>query len=82
MAERDFDSEFSILLSGLAAEDPELTEHYRAKMHGEEVETEDWEIEMMIRVQYDQTPGSYKLAVARCVGKIAGVQFGREMFHG
>jgi len=82
MAERDWDAEFSQILSPLAAEDPELVEYYRAKMHGEELETQDWEMETMIRVQYDQTPRNYKLAVARCVGKIAGVQFGSEVFRG
>jgi len=82
MAERDFDGEFSMILSPLAAQDPELVDHYRAKMHGKQVETEDWEIETMIRVQYDQTPESYRIAVARCVGEIAGVQFGSEVFRG
>lgn len=82
MAERDFDTEFSQIISQLAAEDPELYEHYRAKMHGEPVEREDWEMETMIRVQYDQTPQTYKLAIARCVGQIAGVQLGSEVFRG
>ena len=81
MAERDIDGEFSDVISQLAAEDPELVAYFQAKMHGLETGTDDWEIETMIRVQYDQTPQSYKHAVARCVARIAGVSFGSEVFR-
>jgi hypothetical protein len=53
MADRDFDSEFSLMASPLAARDPELVEHYRAKMFDDEPpETSDEAMEAMISVQY------------------------------
>jgi hypothetical protein len=84
MANRDFEKEFSLITSSLAAEDPELVDHFRAKMFGEdEPETSDESIEAMVSIQYALVEeGHYKRAVGRCVAALAGVQLGSEVFSG
>jgi hypothetical protein len=84
MADRDFDSEFSLMASPLAARDPELVEHYRAKMFDDEPpETSDEAMEAMISVQYALVEEAhYKRAVGRCVAGLARVQLGSEVFGG
>jgi len=84
MANRDFEQEFSLIASSLAAEDPELVDHFRAKMFGEDApETSDESMEAMVSIQYALVDGThYKQAVGRCVAGLAGVKLGREAFRG
>jgi len=84
MANRDFEQEFSLIASSLAAEDPELIDHFRAKMFDEDQPaTSDESIEAMISIQYALVEEAhYKRAVGRCVADLAGVQLGSEVFGG
>ena len=84
MASRDFDKDFSFIVSSLAAEDPELVGHYQAKMFDDEPpETSDEAMEAMISIQYALVDEAhYKRVVGRCVAGLAGVQLGSEAFSG
>jgi len=87
MSIRDFDAEFSTIVSSLAAEDPELEHHFRTRMFGSEQDSidradSDAMIEPSVRTYYDLDARGYSLAVGRCVAKLAGVKLGSELFDG
>lgn len=84
MPERDFDEEFGqIMASEFAHEDAELVTFYKNRMFGngsDHYPGEQQFVHGLMRYEYLMSKPDLQKAVGKCVGKMAGIQTGKEFF--
>ncbi len=85
MPSRDFDEEFGqIMGSEFAHEDAELVSFYQTRMFGDGGEEHPGErrfVHGLIRYEYPMSEADLRVAIGKCVGKLAGIKTGREFFR-
>ena len=85
MPERDFDKDFGEIMIGQAAEDPDLTDHFKSKIYDPvqdgEYPGETGFIQGLVRWQYPMDQSQMNRAVGRCIANlIDGVKLGEDAF--